>query len=211
MIRNILVPTDFSAASRDALNCARELAAALGARLHVLHVVEQSVAPNVYTEVYVPPPSEYFENLEAAALAQLEAWVPAEDKIPFRVGLTVGLGAAADEILRRIDDDPKIDLVVMATHGRQGVAPGAGECRRASGTRGPLPGRYREGGSRFAATSSLRLCRDCTEYSRVNPQGCSDRCTAKAPKGLRRMTMTRAIRIYAPGPPSNVRSNPSGW
>ena len=58
MIRNILVPTDFSAASRDALNCARELAAALGARLHVLHVVEQTVAPNVYTELYVPPPSE---------------------------------------------------------------------------------------------------------------------------------------------------------
>ena len=122
MIRNILVPTDFSAASRDALNCARELAAALGARLHVLHVVEQTVAPNVYTELYVPPPSEYFESLEAAAMAQLEAWVPADDKVPFRVGLSVGLGVAAEEILRRIDDDPKIDLVVMATHGRHGVA-----------------------------------------------------------------------------------------
>ena len=85
MIRNILVPTDFSAASRDALNCARELAAALGARLHVLHVVEQTVAPNVYTELYVPPPSEDFESLEAAAMAQLEAWVPVDDKVPFRV------------------------------------------------------------------------------------------------------------------------------
>lgn len=122
MIRNILVPTDFSAASRDALNCARELAAALGARLHVLHVVEQTVAPNVYTELYVPPPSEYFQNLEAAAHARLEAWVPAEDRIPFRVGLAIGLGAAAEEILRRIEEDPKIDLVVMATHGRHGVA-----------------------------------------------------------------------------------------
>ena len=27
-----------------------------------------------------------------------------------------------EEILRRIDEDPKIDLVVMATHGRHGVA-----------------------------------------------------------------------------------------
>ena len=122
MIRNILVPTDFTAGSRDALNCAGELAAALGARLHVLHVVEQTVAPNVYTELYVPPPSEYFQNLEAAALAQLEAWVPAEDKLPFQVGVAVGLGTAAEEILRRIDVDPKIDLVVMATHGRHGVA-----------------------------------------------------------------------------------------
>lgn len=121
MIRNILIPTDFGAASRDALNCARELAAALGARLHVLHVVEQTVAPN-YTELCMPPPSEYFESLEAAAMAQLEAWVPGDDKVPFRVGLTVGLGMAAEEILRRIDDDPKIDLVVMATHGRHGVA-----------------------------------------------------------------------------------------
>ena len=121
-IRNILVPTDFSAASRDALDCARELAAALGARLHVLHVIEQTVAPNVYTELYVPPPSEYFESLEAAAMAQLEAWVPADDKVPFRVTLAVGLGAAAEEILRRIDENPKIDLVVMATHGRHGVA-----------------------------------------------------------------------------------------
>ena len=122
MIRNILVPTDFSAGSRDALNCARELAAALSARLHVLHVVEQTVAPNVYAELYVPPPSEYFEKLEAAAVARLEAWVPADDKVPFRVSFTVGLGAAAEEILRRIDGDPKIDLVVMATHGRHGVA-----------------------------------------------------------------------------------------
>ena len=121
MIRNILVPTDFSAASTDALNCARELAAALGARLHVLHVVEQTVAPNVYTELYIPPPSEYFQNLEAAARARLEAWVPAEDRIPFRVELSVGLGGAAEEILSRIEDEPKIDLVVMGTHGRHGV------------------------------------------------------------------------------------------
>lgn len=122
MIRNILVPADFSAASRDALNCARELAAALGARLHVLHVVEQTVAPNVYTELYVPPPSEYFENLEAVALAQLEAWVPADDRIAFRVSLAWASAppprkssGASRRIRRSIS-------WVMATHGRHGVA-----------------------------------------------------------------------------------------
>ena len=36
--------------------------------------------------------------------------------------LAVGFGAPAEEILRRIDDNPKIGLVVMATHRRHGVA-----------------------------------------------------------------------------------------
>jgi nucleotide-binding universal stress UspA family protein len=121
VFRNILVPTDFSAASRDALRCARELAAALGARLHVMHVIENTVAPNVYTELYVPPPSEYLDGLEAAAVARLDEWLPAEDRIAFRIGTTVRLGVPAEEILQRIDEDPKIDLVVMATHGRRGV------------------------------------------------------------------------------------------
>ena len=122
MIRNILVPTDFSAASRDAYRQARELAAAHGARLHVLHVVANTVAPNVYTELYVPPRSEYFEGLEAAARTRLEEWVPAEDRVPFRMTEAVKLGVPAEEILQRIDEDPKIDMVVMATHGRRGVA-----------------------------------------------------------------------------------------
>ena len=36
--------------------------------------------------------------------------------------LAVGFGAPAEEILGRIDDNLKIDLVVMATHRRHGVA-----------------------------------------------------------------------------------------
>jgi hypothetical protein len=54
-------------------------------------------------------------------MAQLEAWVPTDDKVP---SMCVSRSASAhpQEILGRIDDNPKIDLVVMATHRRHGVA-----------------------------------------------------------------------------------------
>lgn len=122
MIRNILVPTDFSAGSEAALGRARELAAALGATLHVMHVVESPYAPGAFMEMYVPPPPEYFAGLEREARARLEQWLPAEDKVAFRAVLTTPKGVAAQEILERLDQEPKIDLVVMATHGRSGVA-----------------------------------------------------------------------------------------
>lgn len=122
MIRNILVPTDFSEGSRAALDCARELASALGASLHVMHVVESPFALGTYMEIYAPPPADYFTAMEESSRRQLEALLTEEEKVKFRAVLTTVIGLPAQEILARLDAEPAIDLVVMATHGRGGVA-----------------------------------------------------------------------------------------
>ena len=121
MIRNILVPTDFSAGSQAALAYARELAGALGASLHLLHVVENPFLAGSIGEVYSPPPRPSAE-LEQFAKAHLEQCLSADDKVKLHAVLTTRTGIAAEQILDRLQEDPPIHLVVMATHGRGGVS-----------------------------------------------------------------------------------------
>ena len=54
-VNSILVPTDFSAASKRALAYAIELADAFGASLHVVHVLEDLFARGRYMDMYAPP------------------------------------------------------------------------------------------------------------------------------------------------------------
>ena len=121
-VKNILVPTDFSAASEAAVRYAYELALALGARLHVLHVLENPFAPGAFMEMYSPPPSDYFTELERQSDQKLRASLTEEQKARTGAVLTNRLGVPSSEILDRLDEEPRIDLVVMATHGRGGVA-----------------------------------------------------------------------------------------
>jgi universal stress protein A len=121
-IRNILVPTDFSAASQEAVRYAYDLAAGLGATLHVVHVLENPFAPGAFMEMYSPPPAEYFTDLERQAEDKLRACLTESERQASRAVLTTRLGVPSAEILDRLEEEPKIDLVVMATHGRGGVA-----------------------------------------------------------------------------------------
>jgi nucleotide-binding universal stress UspA family protein len=122
MIRNILVPTDFSSGSDAALACARELASAVGASLHLMHVVENPFAPGGFMEMYPLPPGYVPSELEAAAAQRLEGCLTPDDKSARHATITTSMGVPAREILQRLDQEPPIDLVVMATHGRGGVA-----------------------------------------------------------------------------------------
>ncbi len=121
-VKNILVPTDFSDGSAEAVRYAFDLAAGLGATLHIMHVLENPFAPGAFMEMYTPPPPEYFTDMERIAEEKLRDAVTPEQKKQVDVVLTTRLGVAASEILDRLKEDPKIDLVVMATHGRGGVA-----------------------------------------------------------------------------------------
>src|SRR5687767_12087081 len=125
VIRNILVPTDFSAGSQAAVAYARELASLFGASLHLLHVVENPYAPGGFMESYPHPPGFYPIDVENHARMHLDRCLSADDKVKFRAVLTVTTGVAAQEILSRIAREPKIDLVVLATYGRGGSAPSA--------------------------------------------------------------------------------------
>ena len=121
-IKNILVPTDFSAGSDQAISYAYELALVLGATLHVMHVLENPFAPGAFMEMYAPPPPDYFLNIESQADKKLRNALTREQLEQIDVVLTTRLGVPAAEILNRLNEEPRIDLVVMATHGRGGVA-----------------------------------------------------------------------------------------
>ena len=121
-IRNILVPTDFSTASQEAVRYAYDLAVRIGATLHVVHVLENPFAPGAFMEMYTPPPAEYFTDLERQAEEKLRGCLTEAQRAACQVVLTTRLGLPSSEILDRLEEEPKIDLVVMATHGRGGVA-----------------------------------------------------------------------------------------
>ena len=121
-VKNVLVPTDFSEGSAEAVRYAFDLAVTLGATLHILHVLENPFAPGAFMEMYTPPPPEYFTNMERMAEEKLRTVLKPEQMVRVNTVLTTRLGLPASEILDRLQEDPKIDLVVMATHGRGGVA-----------------------------------------------------------------------------------------
>jgi nucleotide-binding universal stress UspA family protein len=120
-VKNILVPTDFSAGSQEAVRYPFDLASSLGAALHILHVLENPYAPGAFMEMYAPPP-QYLDDIERQAEERLRNSLTREQQERVRVELSTRLGNPASEILDRLDEEPAIDLVVMATHGRGGVA-----------------------------------------------------------------------------------------
>lgn len=121
-ISNVLVPTDFSAGSQEALHYAYDLAVDLGATLHIVHVLENPFAPGAFMEMYAPPPAEYFVDMERRSADRLRSLLTPEQQARVGAVLSTRLGVPGSEILDRLGEDPKIDLIVMATHGRGGVA-----------------------------------------------------------------------------------------
>lgn len=117
----ILVPTDFSEPAALALAHARELAETHGARLDLLHVVEEPVFPSIYgagaaaLSGHVPSLEERAE----AALDKLAAELGAPE-VDSGFGCHVKRGTPANEIVR-FAEDHDADLIVIASHGQSGI------------------------------------------------------------------------------------------
>jgi nucleotide-binding universal stress UspA family protein len=120
-VTSILVPTDFSPGSKRALAYAIQLAEAFAASLHVIHVLEDAFAMAGYLEMYAPP-GDYMEAVARQAGVELEAQLTPEQKTRYSAALCVRTGRPSNEILAYLAEHPEIDLVVMATAGRGGVA-----------------------------------------------------------------------------------------
>jgi nucleotide-binding universal stress UspA family protein len=118
----ILVPTDFSETSDAALAYAKALAAQLDASLHLLHVFADPYAAAAYApEVYAPLPADARERAIRDVEQRLgERMDPAEQE-RFKATTAVVTGLTAKQIVRYADSQ-QIDLIVMGTHGRRGVA-----------------------------------------------------------------------------------------
>jgi len=114
--KHILVPTDFEKASAGALEIATSLARACDAKLTLLHVWEIPIYP--YMDFMLN--SEVITRVEDAAVKHLaEALERAREVLP-SVESRLKSGLPWQGILDAIEE-LKPDLVVMGTHGRQGI------------------------------------------------------------------------------------------
>lgn len=119
-IRRVLFPTDFSEPAEYAWSYALTFAQEFGAEVHLLHVI---APPPRLTEAYAVSydPGRMVESLTAEATGSMDRQVEAAKSCGLVFRREVREGLDYREI---IDYAAKhdIDLIVMATHGRTGLA-----------------------------------------------------------------------------------------
>jgi nucleotide-binding universal stress UspA family protein len=116
-ISNVLVATDFGPASDSALTYAREFARTFGARLHVLHVLENPM-------MYAGPDAVGIDfagiqaSLEAAAQRSFDNLVTAEDREQLKAVTAIRTGGTPAFEIVGYAKSTGIDIIIMGTHGR---------------------------------------------------------------------------------------------
>lgn len=122
--KTILVPHDFSSSANHAVAIARDEAKVHGASLVLLHVIDLPGQLKPET-VIVPDDTGAPINIKDYAVKQSEAHLADLADRLGKDGVTaktfVRFGKPEDEIVRFADEN-QIDLVVMGTHGRTGLA-----------------------------------------------------------------------------------------
>jgi nucleotide-binding universal stress UspA family protein len=120
-IANVLVATDFGKASDSALAYGREFARTFGARLHVLHVVENPMIWAGSESVGVDL-VRMQKDLEDAAVQQMDRLLTPEDRQQLRAVSVIRTGrTAAVEIVSQAKL-ANIDVIILGTHGRTAVS-----------------------------------------------------------------------------------------
>ena len=120
-LKNILVATDFSEPSDVAVRYGRALAEAFDARLHILHVVSDSLSLPWATMADGLAMADVQRRWEEEASKRLQRMLPESDRAALRTVLVTRTG----DPVRQIADyamQTHADLVVLGTHGRGPVA-----------------------------------------------------------------------------------------
>jgi len=115
-LKRILVPTDFSLTSEAALRYGIALARAFNAKLFLLHVPEH---PGVAAEAEYP--LGIYETMKNAAHQRLGELFTRNQVDELSPEYAMRIGDAPQEIVQ-FAAERNIDLIVMGTHGREGVA-----------------------------------------------------------------------------------------
>jgi nucleotide-binding universal stress UspA family protein len=117
-IKKILASTDFSQDSNVAVHYAAQMAPQFGATLYLIHVVEAGEAMTDANPAAQRPPLPPTAGVHEAReqLQQLQ-----DEMADVKTVIEVRLGSAADGIVAFAREE-KADVVVMATHGRRGLA-----------------------------------------------------------------------------------------
>ena len=119
-IEKILFPTDFSEHSKHAFGYALSFAKEYGARLYMLHVVEDvQYLANAY--MFDVPIMPSFADMEQSRLKEMQEFVDRETADEaVEVEKMIRHGRPFIEIIQTARDE-SVDLIVIATHGRSGL------------------------------------------------------------------------------------------
>lgn len=116
MYDRILVPTDGSDASVRAAEEAFRIARESGASVHTVYVIDESASSLLFSD---KPMAELLEALAEEGEMAVES--VAERAGDVRVATDVIRGMGIHDAILEYATDNEVDLVVMATHGRQGI------------------------------------------------------------------------------------------
>jgi nucleotide-binding universal stress UspA family protein len=121
MYKRILIPTDGSEITTKAINTAIDLAQAGGGQLFAVSVKEP-FPYSAISEMQPVPPQEFYDAQERIAASRVKAVVDAAQAAKVACsGHTVEALHAWEAILDHAKAQ-QCDLIVMASHGRRGVA-----------------------------------------------------------------------------------------
>jgi universal stress protein A len=121
-ITRILVPSDFSDASDAALAYARAIARRFSASIHLLYVFDDPFASGAFVADGVGlMPVDLRESLFTDARARLADRLTAHAQLIPGSSSALVVGPVARRIVEYADEN-EMDLIVMGTHGRGGLA-----------------------------------------------------------------------------------------
>lgn len=116
-VRRILVPVDFSEHSQRALAHAKEIAGLFGARLDVLHVIEEVALPDAYGYQLIPIALGQVQARSREVLERLLQQAPGPE-VPASIEVRPGYPALT---IADYAAETGADLIVLSSHGRTGL------------------------------------------------------------------------------------------
>lgn len=120
-LERILFPTDFSECGRAAEKYAQALAERFGAELHILHVLADVAMMLPEPASALSLPQNYLVDMKLEAEQALDKILPERAGGGSRTIRATRMGNAFVEIVDYADEK-NIDLIVLGTHGRGGLA-----------------------------------------------------------------------------------------
>jgi len=120
-IKRILAPTDFSAHSDTAVRFACQIAERFASELHLLHVLSEIIptGPDPLLMPVMPP--QFYKDSEDRANETLASLLHPDWGRPVKVKTAIRWGSPVESIVSYALDE-RVDMIVIATHGRTGLS-----------------------------------------------------------------------------------------